>query len=177
MTDKLIIINGVDVSDCEHLGLYKEYKLKCGGCYPVDCSDNPNCYYKQLKRKEQEYEELKKNVEHWKIEHKETKAKGEWTYDLVKKRLGQQLDQLKAENDTPRQFLSKEPLALQALQSGYTSYKKSSDVLYEMVKQYKQTLIEIKEITETCSFTDSSELLLNRIKQILQKIIECEGKL
>ena len=63
MTDKPIIINGVDVSGCEHLGLYKEYKLKCGSCCPIDCSDNPNCYYKQLMRKEQECEKLKKKKE------------------------------------------------------------------------------------------------------------------
>ena len=37
-----------------------------------------------------------------------------------------------------------------------------------------KTLTEIKEIAESCSFTDSSELLLKRIKVILQKISECE---
>ena len=60
----------------------------------------------KLQAKEQECEELKKNVEHWKMEHKEAKAKGEWTYDLVKKRLGQQLDQLKAENEKLEQTLT-----------------------------------------------------------------------
>ena len=53
----------------------------------------------KIKSLEQECEELKKNVAHWKMEHKEAKAKGEWTYDLVKKRLGQQLDQLKKTNE------------------------------------------------------------------------------
>ena len=100
MTDKQIIIDGVDVSGCkkyEHEIVRCNATLKnmcfCGG----RCTDkkNANCYFKQLKRKEQECEELKKNVAHWKMEHKEAKAKGEWTYDLVKKRLGQQLDQFK----------------------------------------------------------------------------------
>ena len=59
MTDRQIIIDGVDVNGCEYIGLYKECKLKCGSCYPVDCSDNPNCYYKQLKAKEQECWDLK----------------------------------------------------------------------------------------------------------------------
>ena len=36
----------------------------------------------------------------------------------------------------------------------------------------KQTLTEIKEIAETCSFTDNIQLLLNRFEQILQKISE-----
>ena len=100
MTDKQIIINGVDVSGCkkyEHEIVRCNATLKnmcfCGG----RCTDkkNADCYFKQLKRKEQECEELKKNVEHWKMEYKEAKAKGEWTYDLVKKRLCEQLDQLK----------------------------------------------------------------------------------
>lgn len=63
MTDKQIIIDGVDVSGCEH---YEDlncfaYRDSCG--YPLDCKDNPNCYYKQLKRKEQECEELKKIIQ------------------------------------------------------------------------------------------------------------------
>ena len=70
MTDKeKIIIDGVDVSGCKGFYIHdrsttnidywmygqckssKEY-----GCY---CRNNPNCYYKQLKRKEQECERLK----------------------------------------------------------------------------------------------------------------------
>lgn len=63
MTDKEIIINGMDVSECEH---YEDlncfaYRDSCG--YPLDCKDNPSCYYKQLKRKEQECEELKKIIQ------------------------------------------------------------------------------------------------------------------
>ena len=94
--------------------------------------------------------------------------------------LQQQLDKLKAENDTLRQFLSKEPLALQALQSAYSSYKKSTDVFYEMVEQYKQTLVEIKEFLQSdycteiasCEFCAEAENCLNR--KILQKISEHE---
>ena len=61
MTDKQIIIDGVDVSGCENYGetmakthnctLYDEYLRPCKGT---------NCYYKNWKRKEQECEELKK---------------------------------------------------------------------------------------------------------------------
>lgn len=67
MTDKEIIIDGVNVSECE----YRNWQNFCccdnskenegeeritgiGGC-----EYNPNCYFKQLKRKEQECEELK----------------------------------------------------------------------------------------------------------------------
>ena len=72
MTDKKqIIIDGVDVSGC---GFFhsKEYKnTDChialafseqyAGCIKCEC--NPNCYFKQLIRKTQECEELKKQVE------------------------------------------------------------------------------------------------------------------
>ena len=40
----------------------------------------------------------------------------------------------------------------------------------------KETLTEIKEIAETCSFTDDSELLLSRIEHILEKISEVEDE-
>ncbi len=76
MTDKeQIIINGVDVSECEffdgsHLckcdkTIIDEHK-KLKNIFSVkyvNCRDNYNCYFKQLARKTQECEELKKQVE------------------------------------------------------------------------------------------------------------------
>ena len=68
MTDKQIIIDGVDISKCKH---YDEVFNYCDQSYlgeggllkntknPKRCECSPNCYYKQLKRKEQECEELK----------------------------------------------------------------------------------------------------------------------
>lgn len=61
MTDKEIIIDGVNVAGC---GYFEPY-LGNGDCMIqglginesilyCDCKDNPNCYYKQSKRKEQE---------------------------------------------------------------------------------------------------------------------------
>lgn len=62
MTDKeQIIINGVDVSECgfilESIGIICQ--LKNGKTDKCNCSDYPNCDYKQLARKTQECEELK----------------------------------------------------------------------------------------------------------------------
>ena len=57
MTDKHI--EGIDVRECQHYGKCSTY------CYAIDepCSDNPNCYYRQLKRLRQETNDLKeKNV-------------------------------------------------------------------------------------------------------------------
>ena len=59
MTDKQIIIDGVDVSECEFLWKEKLPKRFCNnGNLDCDCNSNPNCDFKQLKRKEQECEEL-----------------------------------------------------------------------------------------------------------------------
>ena len=62
-------INDVDVSECEHLTEiegcwlstcdYLKYK---GNITNKLCKYNSNCYYKQLKRKEQECDELKKEI-------------------------------------------------------------------------------------------------------------------
>lgn len=76
MTKEPIIINDVDVSGCECIiedyqrannfkGRYEHIKNVCelgergAEYYNLFCKDNPNCYYKQLKRKEQECEILK----------------------------------------------------------------------------------------------------------------------
>lgn len=77
MTDKEIIIDGCNVRECACIiedyyyqqannleNGYKHIKNVCelgetgSEYYNLFCKDNPNCYYKQLKRKEQECEEL-----------------------------------------------------------------------------------------------------------------------
>ena len=69
MTDKQIIIDGVDVNGCEKQG-ETIAGITCGNGERIRlaneiitkhklCKDNPNCVYKQLKRKEQECERLK----------------------------------------------------------------------------------------------------------------------
>ena len=53
MTDKQIIIDGVDISGCEYC--LKMTKYRCDiqrDVYKCLCEENPNCYYKQLQRKE-----------------------------------------------------------------------------------------------------------------------------
>lgn len=58
--DKKTIIDGIDVSGCEHC--VKMTKYRCiiqRDVYKYLCEENPNCYYKQLKRKEQECDQLK----------------------------------------------------------------------------------------------------------------------
>lgn len=70
MTDKPIIIDGVDVSKCNH------YCNKLGYCNSAEflkfddepikthyyCEEKSNCHYKQLQRKTAECEELKEEL-------------------------------------------------------------------------------------------------------------------
>ena len=160
MTDKQIIIDGIDVSGCE---LYRNDNgvfapdgtaERTELCYLTNdyCGNNPNCYYKQFKRseaqcevmfvlhtdlekrykaKEQECEELKKLNEHTEIELE--------SYFIFEENVNKQLDKL------------------------------------------KQTLIEIKEIAEKaakCLYTTESDDYTDGYRWlgslILQKIRKCE---
>ena len=62
--------------------------------------------------------------------------------------LEQENARLKEENEALEKFLSDKPLALQALQKAYASYKQSSDVFYKDCIKYKQALEEIRGIAE-----------------------------
>ena len=103
MTDKSIIIDGVDVSGCkkyEHEIVRCNATLKnmcfCGG----RCTDkkNTDCYFKQLKRKEQECEELKKDLTDL---SKIIDCKNGTILTFK-----EQLDQLNAENEKLKQTLA-----------------------------------------------------------------------
>ena len=96
MTDKQIIIDGVDVNDCHNRTFYKndEGDVQCK-CYRFEdadsdtllfgiCKQHPHCYYKQLKAKEQECEELNKTITN---------------LENIRDEFSTKLDQLKAENE------------------------------------------------------------------------------
>lgn len=97
MTDKEIIINGIDVSECYgYVHNAKEYD--CGETYSKFhyryCEENPNCYYKQLKRKEQENKKLKEDEKSLlNIIDNLQKEKNKWVEKYND--LGQDFDQLK----------------------------------------------------------------------------------
>ena len=153
MTDKPIMINGVDVSECEHLGLYKECKLKCGSCCPVDCKDNPNCYYKQLMRKEQECQQAMDNY------------------------VQLDLQRVKEYNELVDLYKAKEQ-ECEKLKSDLTDLSKIIDckngtilTFKEQLDKLKQTLAEIKEICNEYQkeyiLNIGVEILTNKILQII----------
>ena len=65
--EKEIIINGVNVSECKHLYIPQETKIcQCLICETgefVQCKRESNCYFKQLKRLQQENEDLKTYIQ------------------------------------------------------------------------------------------------------------------
>lgn len=66
ITDKPIVIDGVDVSKCPAMNTYNVFGQEDKPCcykYHKYCNTVLNCYFKQLKRKEQECEELKEQLD------------------------------------------------------------------------------------------------------------------
>ena len=109
MTDKEIIIDGVDVSECEFYTTMED----CVGihdlCEQLDdyCSIKKDCYYKQLKRLEQENAELKAYMdvnEDFKTAWKELKAENERLKEKIIK-LSEEKGHLIVENNTLKEEL------------------------------------------------------------------------
>ena len=70
--EKPIIIDGVEVQQCLFIGVngLTAYKIPYCREFTNNCKDNPNCYFKQLARKTQECEELKKELKKLKRQYK-----------------------------------------------------------------------------------------------------------
>lgn len=122
MTDKQIIIDGVNVNGCAYITYRDSENPICSetGQY---CKGYDICYYKQLKRKEQECFELQMTANAYNYLVKLANYRLDKIEDLQ-----QQLDQLKAENE-----ILKEKLVISS-----NSDKKTLKII--------QTLTEIKEI-------------------------------
>ena len=95
-----IIIDDVDVSVCEH---YDEVCL--GNHHYKWCKDNNNCYYKQLKRKEQECKELKNTVDYLRREFKKQKQINHAISRSYKNLNCKDLQKLKADNEELKKLL------------------------------------------------------------------------
>ncbi len=189
MTDKQIIIDGVDVSGCKH---YKNRTCIADYCLTdmpfgeAKCELNPNCYYKQLLRKEQECEDLKEKLIKW--------LGKEGLRQSEKEFYEQQLDQLKAENKELKndhlQEVGQLKFAIGTLTAENLHLKELLDMRIEALcdsckagsmlpikcRIYEKILAEIKEIAMGIMDDDLEESsAYYDAKQILQKISECEG--
>ena len=201
MTDKQIIIDGVDIKDCKRRigkdSFCRYYKRPCA-------ENNYNCIWKKYLRKEQECEELKKGYSE--LTDIVSPYMDDFTgyneelggFDIVlcvKELMGQ----LKVENDKYSFFVDKlceyaglecddEEQAMRTLSDLASQINKAVWI----IDRYKQTLTEIKEIAEkiddsdgcaygdydcnNCSSLEQETVCTYKVKKlILQKISECEG--
>lgn len=133
MTDKQIIIDDVDVSGCLFHSLttmgYAGYNYcKCFQCV---CECHRDCNYKQLKRKEQECEELNKwlpivtRLEEQFKSHEKAKSIGYKTYA---EQVFTELDQLKQALTEIKQLLE------DALDTDKTNAEQSFDNIHKAIK-------------------------------------------
>ena len=174
MTDKQIIIDDVDVSGCEKQG-ETIAGITCGNGERIRlaneiiikhklCKDNPNCVYKQLKRKEQELQEAMDN--YVQLDLQRVKEYNELV-DLYKAK-EQECEALqKIINEAKNSSLDLQSFLVgEAIQNEYE----------QQLDQLKQTLAEIKEIAEkqVKRAPDGETFARPEIKQILQKISEVE---
>lgn len=58
----------------------------CCYLYHNYCNEIENCYFKRCKNLEQENEELKEEIKHWQMEHREGCSKRDWAYEQAKKK-------------------------------------------------------------------------------------------
>lgn len=179
-TYKQIIIDGVDVSGCEN---YIGANTKTHNCTLYDgylrpCK-NADCYYKQLKRAENQIVDFNKMVE---AKEQECDMWKNLTVDngAVALKYQKQLDQLRAENDKYSLFIEKlcdyaglecddEEQAMRTLSDLASQMNKARWI----IDRYKQTLTEIKEIAKNGCYDDCG-MPLDELSIILQKISEVE---
>ena len=170
MTDKQILIDGVDVSGCSEL--YNGCLCDDGSFY---CKDQPNCKFKLEKRGytiEQITEftpkkELQETITHLRVLNAELESYNEQlkesqNIEIKENRILR--EQLKAKEQECEELKEK----IKAYDEVYSNH----DVLNERNK-LKQTLTEIKEIAEhsiDCSYKLSS--VINEMHEIKEKISE-----
>ena len=154
------IIDEVDVSGCEwirEIELDSEYICTCNSLNKTSsyCKDNPNCYYKQLKRVENQIVDLNKMVDTKEQECEELKKWKENVANLFDKTCR---CKYLNEGNAHCSFYNKECIAI-------------NQCLYKN----QQTLTEIKELLLKTT-TDSPMHCVNAKSVILQKISECEAE-
>lgn len=201
-TDKFYI-DGVDVSGCDFLakkddycsysGVTYTYKGQCMCSDEEMCKEHPKCFYKkvlkQLKRKEQEYEELRQY--HNKCCEENAKKEAEWLEKF--NQVSIDFYNGKYCNKENCNLLKAKEQECEELKKDYATAKSMYDLcqsdfmeLAKIKDKYKQTLTEIKEIaegqqswnewnskhSETESEDDIFAYNCSALKQILQKINE-----
>lgn len=179
MTDKEMIINGVDVSECEFLWKEKLPKKVCNnGNLDCDCNSNPNCYFKQLAREKEEIEELrryhnkccKENTEkfkHW-LEKYNRLSRDFYNGKYCNK---ENCSLLKAKAQECEEL---EKMVAEAEEAPICFHCKEEPCIRQERDKYKQALDEIEEFC--LIYSDNHDAYETVYKQILDIISKNEGK-
>lgn len=183
MIDKQIIIAGVDVSWCKYFCLNQTGNncLNHNQGFSMNCNNN-NCYYKQLKRKEQECEELKKDL-HQNFKEKDKlhliidrllEASGYDTNTASAEDFEDVYENMRYEKQQLDQFNADSEEALKQLE-----FVRTLNTVQEAeIKKLSKTLTEIKDIAlgvRNYLNCPSPRDVRYEIDIILQKIGECEA--
>lgn len=170
--NKPIMIDGVDVSECEYYqyDMCTATKDNYGDCssYCKDY-DMKNCYFKQLARKTRECEELKKGYS--KLTDIVSPYMDDFTgyneelggFDiaLCVKELMEQLDQLKAQNETYKKMLDNPEVrvALTDIRTGerdlWQKYKPRMEQAEQKLEKIKNRCNETLELMNKASGTNA----------------------
>ena len=173
MTDKQIIINGIDVSKC-NFRLELDNQQKCECCHATgfgvicDCEQWHNCYFKQLARAREEIEKLKKQIDNEKQ-----------SLQINIDNLNQACLDLIQENDDLQNKLQAKEQECENLKEKIAQIKCEEigkETFFEYkIKNYKQALDEIEK-TANKNFTHTSwkeyEEQLMQILNIINKAKE-----
>lgn len=185
MADKeQIIIDGVDVSGCAYFDYENEGTRECDA-YSNECEAN-NCYFKQLKRKEQECKKLNNKIIDMNsiIEDAAINLgnKDFTLYDLPFeiKKLSQECENLKAEEKYLKQCCQKAGEELAKHSFEYDGKEKNLVVqaieLNEKYEKFKKALEEIEEIIDSifdrCPWrkTDSCMPVYNVCEELIKTL-------
>ena len=168
MTDKQIIIDGVDVSGC---GYIDQDSAWCDLCMTNCAKETKPCYYKQLKRKEQEYEELRKY--HNKCCEEFEKEKKEWL---------EKFNQISRDFYNGEYCNTKHCSLLKAKEQECEELKKKCNIytcgicgnkeycnkLYKTLTEIKEILLFNKKELEECLHNDIDGQILQKISEVLE---------
>lgn len=134
MADK-IIIDGIDVSECQNYSTIPCWigYIKCTG---LTCSDIKDCYYKQLKRKEQELQNQEKIINKLIREHDNFKQECEKLKEENEKLAIKcmQNDEVNTFFSTPIDGWSDNPCNICESKQEYPKYKQALDEIENYVR-------------------------------------------
>lgn len=179
MTDK-IMIDGVDVSECHcYVDNNKEYSCgeHCSKFHYRYCGDNPNCYYKQLKRKEDLINEIENVIKPYQEEIEADAFSLPSAIKSVLQRKEQECEELKAKLKEKDSELSKkcfELLEKKARIAQLIDENATKEVIYKINgKCAKTTANRVKEIT---AIVNNKAIIYEQQDQYKQALDEIEEK-